>query len=475
MGTLNFESGPAARTDSQGRFTVEVHLSFHPLFHLGEKQIHFASPDLSRQALRVVHADRADQPLDVTLLPTRLIRAGVIETPEDHPDVPLEWRVYSVDSDDGNAYYIPAISEVGTWWASGHFDPSEDPDRPPTLRQFEVRLPAGRYKVNFNAPTTDRLMDLIVPAGDGAIDLPDIHLESLAWVKMLGKPAAEIEATDLEGKPVKLADYRDKVVLLIFWHHWRNASWEVTRTLEPLVQFHERFRDQPLTILLLHDASTPSINAWQQSEKPIFDWHHKKPDAPVRLLLDRPPIGIRTGRYGLRAGEPGSGQTADCYELPIRTSLIIDKEGNLAHVLVPQVDLGQIAIFSVAKNGELVQQNGNAEMDLEPEESESVANKAMLDDVRTVLEKLLGLPRTSPPGSKRLSSPIELPELRSPFDQPITPSLSAGLVIKGQVVGLDGNPIGGGEAVVVREPREVREDRPNGGFFFHGGRSAIRS
>ncbi len=125
-------------------------------------------------------------------------------------------EVFSVDSHDGNAYYIPAIGEVGTWWASGHFDPSEDPAPTVHPRRLEVRLPAGRYKVDFNAPTTDRLMDLIVPAGEGAIDLPDIHLESLAWVKMLGKPAAEIEATDLEGKPVKLADYRDKVVFLIF-------------------------------------------------------------------------------------------------------------------------------------------------------------------------------------------------------------------------------------------------------------------
>ncbi len=249
----------------------------------------------------------------------------------------------------------------------------------------------------------------------------------------------------------------------------------MTRTLEPLVQFHKRFRDQPLTILLLHDASTPSINAWQQSEKPIFDWHHKKPDAPVRLLLDRPPIGIRTGRYGLRAGEPGSGQTADCYELPIRTSLIIDKEGNLAHVLVPQVDLGQIAIFSVAKNGELVQQNGNAEMDLEPEESESVANKAMLDDAPDGPGKTARLATNI---STRIQATIVADRAaRAPvaFDQPITPSLSAGLVIKGQVVGLDGNPIGWREVSWFENPEKSVKTDPMGAFSFTVDECAIRS
>jgi hypothetical protein len=35
-----------------------------------------------------------------------------------------------------------------------------------------------------------------------------------------GKPAPEIEGTDLDGKSFKLSDYRGKVVLLDFWGHW---------------------------------------------------------------------------------------------------------------------------------------------------------------------------------------------------------------------------------------------------------------
>jgi hypothetical protein len=35
-----------------------------------------------------------------------------------------------------------------------------------------------------------------------------------------GKPAPEIEAEDVDGKPMKLSDYRGKVVLLDFWGNW---------------------------------------------------------------------------------------------------------------------------------------------------------------------------------------------------------------------------------------------------------------
>jgi predicted esterase/thiol-disulfide isomerase/thioredoxin len=44
------------------------------------------------------------------------------------------------------------------------------------------------------------------------------QLEDLrTWPRMLGKPAPEIEGEDLDGRPMKLSDFRGKVVLLSFW------------------------------------------------------------------------------------------------------------------------------------------------------------------------------------------------------------------------------------------------------------------
>ena len=42
----------------------------------------------------------------------------------------------------------------------------------------------------------------------------------LARIDMLGRAAPEIVAEDVDGKPVKLADYRSKVVLVDFWATW---------------------------------------------------------------------------------------------------------------------------------------------------------------------------------------------------------------------------------------------------------------
>jgi hypothetical protein len=36
----------------------------------------------------------------------------------------------------------------------------------------------------------------------------------------IGQPAPEIVGHDIDGKPLKLSDYRGKVVLLDFWGNW---------------------------------------------------------------------------------------------------------------------------------------------------------------------------------------------------------------------------------------------------------------
>jgi hypothetical protein len=36
----------------------------------------------------------------------------------------------------------------------------------------------------------------------------------------VGKPAPDIEGEDIEGRRLKLSDYRGKVVVLDFWGHW---------------------------------------------------------------------------------------------------------------------------------------------------------------------------------------------------------------------------------------------------------------
>lgn len=72
---------------------------------------------------------------------------------------------------------------------------------------------AGKFE------TARRVCDLFIAAyNDPAVKT---HFNArLARIEMLGKPAPAIEATDLDGRRVSLADLKGKVVLLDFWATW---------------------------------------------------------------------------------------------------------------------------------------------------------------------------------------------------------------------------------------------------------------
>ena len=64
--------------------------------------------------------------------------------------------------------------------------------------------------------------------------------------RVVGKPAAEWDLKDLEGKPRSLKDYRGKVVVLDFWY--RGCGWCI-RAMPQLNQLAEDFKDQPVAVL----------------------------------------------------------------------------------------------------------------------------------------------------------------------------------------------------------------------------------
>ena len=61
-----------------------------------------------------------------------------------------------------------------------------------------------------------------IPFGDGRISLGQLALRELFEMRYLqpGKVAPDIVGEDIDGKPMKLSDFRGKVVLLDFWGFW---------------------------------------------------------------------------------------------------------------------------------------------------------------------------------------------------------------------------------------------------------------
>jgi peroxiredoxin len=68
----------------------------------------------------------------------------------------------------------------------------------------------------------------------------------LARLDLVGKPAPPISGTDVDGHPIKLADFHGNVVLVVFWASWcLNNAEEVAR----LDAVYDAYRDRGLRIV----------------------------------------------------------------------------------------------------------------------------------------------------------------------------------------------------------------------------------
>ncbi len=376
------------RTDSDGKFVATFSSSGG-----GETKLHFASSDYRLQAVHFLKPDTdLSQPLDITLRPTRLVRGYVTEAPKDDPKAYMNWYVYSKGASEK-----PWVEWLNWMLPNGN---ANDPDH--VKRHLDVRLPTGKYRFEFRSSTTQRVVDVEVPEGDEPIDL-DFRLESLASVRAVGGPALEIEANNLEGRPVKLADHRGKVVVLDFWATWCGPC---VAAMPRLMELQKRFRDKPLVILALHDGSVASADEYRKAIEPIKGAYLNGGDLPFPVLIDHPQGGKDTRPYPYKPGEKGSGRSSETYEV-----------------------MSWPSTFVIDKNGVLV-------------------GKFELDALEGVLEDQFGLPH-SQPHKEVLTGRLEPPKARK------------NVRVHGKVVGPDSSPVVGArllpQNIVVRQ-HEIKTD-----------------
>ena len=446
---LSSDLAIAARTDSEGQFEVEATFSLpeYPAVYL-----HFASPDFREEQAEAVRVHDPDRPLAISLKPTRLVRAKFLQTPHDNEYRPLEWQVYAALPAVAGGTASDATGGWGTWWGRAtRFSTDVD-----SSRRVELRLAEGRYKVLFRSSTIERSVDVTVPDGEGAVDLPDIRMESLAWFRMLGGPAAEIDVVDRDGQPVKLADFRGRVVLLTFV----DRSYGEGKEIPPqLIELLEPLEKQPVTILVIHDASITSLAEFRDKRAPLIDRRFADWHGQIHVALDRPPAKEGAGPIGQRAGDLGSGRTGAAYELVDPACFVIDKNGQLAFALIE----GEERVESFRRVGEpryLVMRSSDALAGEADEEKQRVDFAAA--EVDRALREQLGL--SHPPYPDDLDLDIK------PFEdylwKPTVPK--EGLMIRGRVVGPDG--VGVARAVVSPILNQVREKQiktlPDGAFSF---------
>jgi thiol-disulfide isomerase/thioredoxin len=314
-------------TNGEGRFVFDRPIELRDLVGglrvPSVEALLFADPDYRQLAFRTLAPDRAKDEIDVKLSPTRLVRmpfAAVVTPPQLKATLDAEIMIIpSPDRPDRRWYFVLGGQE---WSATAKGKDAE--------HVFETYLPEGSYHVTFtlwDGEGSKRLgeasRDLVVPGGGGPLDTPTVELGPTNRQKMVGRPAPEIDATDLDtGKPVRLADFRGRVVVLEFWGYWCGPC---IGSMPHLMELHRKFAGRPLTILAIHDQSVRSRDEYERRIATPRQRFWGGRDLPFPVLIDRPDPA--------RAGDDdpeGDGATIARYGVVgFPTLLVIDANGSL--------------------------------------------------------------------------------------------------------------------------------------------------
>jgi thiol-disulfide isomerase/thioredoxin len=84
----------------------------------------------------------------------------------------------------------------------------------------------------------------------------------------VGKPAPEIEGMSVNDKPMKLSDYRGRVIVLVFWGTWCGPCMAQIPHERELA---ERFKDQPFALLGV-DCDPDKVEASRVMERERMTW-----------------------------------------------------------------------------------------------------------------------------------------------------------------------------------------------------------
>lgn len=93
-----------------------------------------------------------------------------------------------------------------------------------------------------------------------------------------GTAAPDFTAYDPDGKPVKLSDYRDKIVLVDFWATWCGPC---KVTMPHMEKLHKKLGPQGLVVL--------GVCVWDTKQK--FDGWQKNPEVKTSYLKVFDPAG----------------------------------------------------------------------------------------------------------------------------------------------------------------------------------------
>ena len=161
----------------------------------------------------------------------------------------------------------------------------------------------------------------------GVVIVPDHRREFFRWTEfksLIGKPAPELQKIKgwKNGGPVKLADLRNKVVLLDFWN-WRCGG--CLYDMPQLMELHDTYKDKGLVIVSVHADMADSIEDMDRRLARAREKFWGGRDLPFLVALDG---GGETPIPGLGITIPGA--TTAAYRVSgFPTTVLIDRQGML--------------------------------------------------------------------------------------------------------------------------------------------------
>jgi peroxiredoxin len=106
----------------------------------------------------------------------------------------------------------------------------------------------------------------------GQTNLGDVARAKLSALRHLsvGRPAQDIEGQTLDGKPMKLSDFRGKVVVLAFWADWCGYCRQMYAQQHSLV---ERLKDRPFAVVGVN-CDDDKERAKHVMDRARFNWRN---------------------------------------------------------------------------------------------------------------------------------------------------------------------------------------------------------
>jgi thiol-disulfide isomerase/thioredoxin len=262
-----------------------------PIFQSGSMEPYFRAL-LSRSKDREILARARMALVQNNRLRARVAARPYFDHPEDHPEYLESTRFLNGRLDPGYIDYfrtadVLSLSAENQALLERVVAEFGDVPQAPSWARAEVKARMQGRTLGLSAQTTlDALRSLAV-----------------------GKVAPEIEGQDVDGKPMKLSDYRGKVVVLVFWGTWCGPCM---RSIPMEKALAERLKDRPFAIV--------GINSDQDREK-------------LKARIVEEGITWRSWFDGGKAGGPIAGRW-DVHGWP--TIIVIDQEGvirfkNLPH------------------------------------------------------------------------------------------------------------------------------------------------